>query len=106
MGVHCSKNSSSDLDYLARQFDKDLGSLHDVDRLSAVEKIIDEHNAALDAQREQLKKTDTELGSLDAMIEEANGKLRVAEAAAHLQAQREQHESRFERLQEEEIKQD
>ena len=101
LGCSLLENASSDLDYLARQFEKELGSLQDIDRISEFEKVIDENNAALEARQEALKKTDAELESLEAMIAEANARLRDAEAAAALQGQREQHEGRLERLEQE-----
>ena len=101
LGCSLLKNADSDLDYLARQFDKDLGTLQDVDQISAFEKVIGEHNADLEIRQDALKKTEAELESLEKMIEDANARLRVAEAAAALQGQREQDEGRLGRLVEE-----
>jgi len=104
LGCSLLENASGDLDYLARQFDKDLGALKDVDQITKVEGLISESVAALELRQEALKKSEEEITSLEKMLEEANANLRIAEAAAQLQAQRDQHEGRLRRL-EEEIKQ-
>src|SRR5690606_22327497 len=95
------ENAGSDLEYLARQFEKDLGMLQGVDQISAIEKLVEDHNAARDTEREKLAKIEKDIESLDGMIEEANEKLRNAAAAAQLQAQREQQEARLLVLQDE-----
>lgn len=101
LGCSLLEHASGDLDYLARQFEKDLGALQDVDQLSEVEKRIDEHNASLEAHQNALKATEKELDSLEAMISQANAKLRDAEAASQLQSQREELEDRLGGLEEE-----
>jgi DNA sulfur modification protein DndD len=102
LGCTLLDNAISDLDYIARKFDEELGHLEEgTERIAELEKLISATLKERERQQEAFDKAQEDLENLEQLIQEANAGLRSAEAAAALQQQREGVERRLLQIEEE-----